>query len=71
MLLQLLFYYCVLQTAHNLLRFLQIDSEVFSCGTPTEPFNGAQSNRGSFSIFSDALQYDVPADVFLLVGLTR
>ena len=46
MLLQLLFYYGALQTVHNLLRFLQIDSEVFRCGTPGEPFNRAQGNRG-------------------------
>src|SRR5260370_37071346 len=63
MLLQLLFYYAVLQTVHNLLRFLQIDSEVFRCRTSGESFNRAQCNRGSFSIFSDALQYDVPAHV--------
>src|SRR5260370_38390685 len=61
MLLQLLFYYGVLQTVHNLLRFLQIDSEVFRCGTPGEPFSRAQCNRGLFTIFSDALHYDVPA----------
>src|SRR5271165_279966 len=69
MLLQLLFYYGVLQTVHNLLRFLQIDSEVIRCGTAGEPFNRAQYNRGFFAIFSDALQYDVPAHA-LLVGPT-
>jgi hypothetical protein len=61
MLLQLLFYYGVLQPIRNLLRFLQIDSEVFSSRTPGEPFDGAQCNPGWFAIFSDALQYDVPA----------
>ena len=69
MLLQLLFYYGLLQTVHNLLRFLQIDSEVIRCGTAGEPFNRAQYNRGFFAIFSDALQYDVPAHA-LLVGPT-
>jgi hypothetical protein len=63
MLLQLLFYYGVLQTVHNLLRFLKIDSEVFRSRTPGDPFDGAQRNRGSFTIFSDALHYDVPAHV--------
>jgi hypothetical protein len=42
MLLQLLLYYGVLQPIRNLLRFLQIDSEVFSSRTPGEPFDGAQ-----------------------------
>jgi hypothetical protein len=61
MLLHLLLHYGVLQTVHNLLRFLQIDSEVFRCGTPGESFNRAQCNRRLFAIFSDAFQYDVPA----------
>src|SRR6202022_777085 len=59
--LHLLFYYGALQTVHNPLRFLQIESEVFRCGTPGDPFNRAEGNRGLFAIFSDALQYDVPA----------
>jgi hypothetical protein len=63
MLLQLLVYYGVLQPIRNLLRFLKIDSEVFRSRTPGEPFNGAQRNRGLFTIFSDALHYDVPAHV--------
>ena len=33
-------------------------------GEPAEPFNRAQRNRGVFTIFSDALQYDVPAHAF-------
>ena len=61
MLLQLFLYYGVLQPIRNLLRFLKIDSEVFRSRTPGEPFDGAQSNRGLFTIFSDALHYDVPA----------
>jgi hypothetical protein len=63
MLVQLLLYHGVLQPIRNLLRFLQIDSKVFRCGTPGEPFNRAQCNRGLFTIFSDALRYDVPAHV--------
>jgi hypothetical protein len=63
MLLQLLLYYGVLQTIRNLLRFLKIDSEVFRSRTPGEPFDGAQRNRGLFTISSDALHYDVPAHV--------
>ena len=55
-LLQLLVYYGVLQPIRNLLRFLKIDSEVFCSRTPGEPFDGAQSNRGLFTIFSDALR---------------
>ena len=50
----------VLQPIRNLLRFLQIDSEVFSSRTLGEPFDGAQCNPGWLAIFSDALQYDVP-----------
>jgi hypothetical protein len=38
MLLQLLLHYGALQTVHNLLRFLQIDSEVFRSRTPSESF---------------------------------
>jgi hypothetical protein len=63
MLLQLLLHYGVLQTVHHLLRFLKIDSEVFRSRTPGEPLDGAQRNRGLFTIFSDALHYDVPAHV--------
>jgi hypothetical protein len=63
MLVQLLLYYGVLQPIRNLLRFLQIDSEGFRGPTPGEPFDGAQRNRGSFTIFSDALHYDVPAHI--------
>ena len=55
MLLQLLFYYGFLQTVHNLLRFLQIDAEVFRCRTSGESFNRANSNRVLFTILSDAL----------------
>ena len=51
MLVQLLLYHGVLQPIRNLLRFLQIDSKVFRCGTPGEPFNRAQCNRGLFTIF--------------------
>jgi hypothetical protein len=57
MLLQLLVYYGVLQPIRNLLRFLKIDSEVFRSRTPGEPFDGAQRNRGLFTIFSDAHHY--------------
>jgi hypothetical protein len=63
MLVQLLLYHGVLQPIRNLLRFLQIDSKVFRNRTPGDPFDGAQRNRGSFTIFSDALHYDVPAHV--------
>jgi hypothetical protein len=35
-------------------RFLKVDSEVFRSRTPGEPFDGAQRNRGLFTIFSDA-----------------
>jgi hypothetical protein len=63
MLVQLLLYHGVLQPIRNLLRFLQIDSKVFRSRTPGESFNRAQRNRGSFTIFSDALHYDVPAHV--------
>jgi hypothetical protein len=63
MLLQLLVYYGVLQPIRNLLRFLKIDSEVFRSRTLGEPFDGAQRSHGLFTIFSDALHYDVPAHV--------
>ena len=49
MLLQLLLYYGVLQPIRNLLRFPQIDSEVFRSRTRGEPFDGAQLNRGSLT----------------------
>ena len=52
MLVQLLLYYGVLQPIRNLLRFPQIDSEVFRSRTRGEPFDGAQRNRGSLTIFS-------------------
>ena len=71
MLVQLLLYYGVLQPIRNLLRFLQIDSKVFRSRTPGDPFDVAQRNRGSFTIFSDALHYDVPAHVSSWFSLTR
>jgi hypothetical protein len=69
MLLQLLLYYGVLQPIRNLLRFPQIDSEVFRSRTLGEPFDGAQRNRGSLTIFSYALHYDVPAHISSWSGL--
>jgi hypothetical protein len=54
---------CFTTVSCNLIRFLQIDSEVFRSRTLGEPFDVAQRNRGSFTIFSDALYYDVPAPV--------
>jgi hypothetical protein len=45
------------------MHFLKIDSEVFRSRTSGEPFDGAQRNRGLFTIFSDAFHYDVPAHV--------
>src|ERR1700676_667035 len=71
MLLQLLLYYGVLQPIRNLLRFPQIDSEVFRSRTRGEPFDGAHCNRGSLTIFSYALRYDVPAHISSWVRLTR
>ena len=69
MLLQLLLYYDILQPIRDLLRFPQIDSEVFRSRTRREPFDGAQRNRGSFTIFSHALHYDVPAHISSWLGL--
>ena len=46
-----------------LLRFPQIDSEVFRSRTRCEPFDGAHHNRGLLTIFSYPLHYDVPAHV--------
>jgi hypothetical protein len=61
MLLQLLLYHGVLQPIRNLLRLLKTDSEVFRSRTPGEPFDDTQRNRGLFTIFSDALYYDITA----------
>src|ERR1700722_14044853 len=52
-------------------RFLQIDSKVFRSRTPGDPFDVAQRNRGSFTIFSDPLHYDVPAHVSSWFSVTR
>src|SRR5271165_5083494 len=71
MLVQLLLYHGVLQPIRNLLRFLQIDSKVFRSRTPGDPFDGAQCNRGLFTVFSNALHYDVPAHVSSWFSLTR
>jgi hypothetical protein len=69
MLVHLSLYYGVLQPIRNLLRFLQVDSEVFRSCSPGDPFDGAQRTRGSFTIFSDALHYDVPAHISSRSGL--
>ena len=65
MFVQLLLYYGVLQPIRNLLRFPQIDSEAFRSCTRGEPFDGAQRNRGSFTIFSDTLQRMFPPGLAL------
>jgi hypothetical protein len=51
------------------IRFLQADSEVFRSCSPGHPFHGAQRNRGSFTIFSDALHYDFPVHISSQSGL--
>jgi hypothetical protein len=55
---------------HNLIRLLQIDSEVFRTRTPSELFNRARGNRELFTIFSDALTMMFQR-MFPPVGLTR
>ena len=62
-------FYGALQPIRNLLGFPQIDSEVFRSRTRGERFDGVQRNRGSLTVFSYALHYDVPAHISSRLGL--